>query len=135
MNSNRMTQLPDSDCCVCWRLFGAEIPPYSLPCGHSVCLDCVSRLKACPLCKLRLSSRFQPVKNYQLLSLAERLSMQTAIEKIDKQVQTEAAPRVKKTTTTLPVTSATGPVKRQKTVVRLKRATDGSLRSIELLLQ
>lgn len=78
----------NEDCAVCWRSFSQTLIPYSIPCGHSFCSECCNNLVRCPLCRKRLCSNYQRVKNFALLSLIDRISTAKVAHK-DQQIQTD----------------------------------------------
>ena len=58
-------------CPVCWRRFGSELLPMAVPCGHTVCAECIPMLRQCPLCRRRFTPGAQRSVNYALLSVLD----------------------------------------------------------------
>src|SRR3990167_2708500 len=69
-----MAGLEKEGCPVCWREYGVETVPTSIACGHSFCAECLVNLRACPLCRKRITSATPRTTNYSLLSLANRVN-------------------------------------------------------------
>jgi hypothetical protein len=61
----------DRACIVCFHEFtvgrDSEHEPIVIPCGHTYCLDCWSKLEKCPLCEKKIKKR-QHTPNYALIS-------------------------------------------------------------------
>lgn len=63
-------------CCVCQEIFD---DPRQLPCGHSLCLRCVEKLRdharttpfVCPICRQHFEPLVGISKSYTLTSVAE----------------------------------------------------------------
>ena len=84
-----MTHPHNEDCPVCWRGFGTEVVPFSIPCGHSFCSECAGGLRHCPLCRKKLVSGYPRSKNYSLLSLLDRVNqVKPIVETRDQETQT-----------------------------------------------
>lgn len=117
-------------CPVCWREYALDLAPISAPCGHSVCAECSTNLRNCPLCRKRLQPAAQRPTNYSLLSLVERLNQQPAPETRDQEAQTERRPRRPQTTEqhVIPARQAQ-PVK-----FKLSRDSAGLVKGFEILL-
>ena len=84
-----MNEVPMEECPICWRSFSSTLVPVTIVCGHSFCNDCSENLKKCPMCRRRLSTGYQRVTNYSLLSLVERLGNTVRKETKDQEVQTD----------------------------------------------
>ena len=87
-----MNELSMEECPICWRSFSSTLVPVTIVCGHSFCSDCSENLKKCPMCRRRLSTGYQRVTNYSLLSLVERLGNTVRRETKDQEVQTDFLP-------------------------------------------
>ncbi|XP_052124748.1 uncharacterized protein LOC113209648 [Frankliniella occidentalis] len=72
----------DLECDVCFERFdGADRLPKVLPCGHTVCLQCLRRLPHCPTCRRDFNKPPEgPVTNFLALNLLEgvRLGLSAA---------------------------------------------------------
>ena len=84
-----MNELPMEECPICWRSFSSTLVPVTIICGHSFCSDCSENLKKCPMCRRRLSTGYQRVTKYSLLSLVERLGNTVRKETKDQEIQTD----------------------------------------------
>lgn len=63
------------ECCICLTDYDPAISerrPLALPCGHSICRDCMPKLhiKKCPACRWNL--QFEAPPNYALIELLEK---------------------------------------------------------------
>jgi zinc-RING finger domain len=82
------------ECPICLEKFSSEIKPLLVPCGHTVCLDCLTRLKKervfeCPVCRtLHHNLNISALSiNFALISSESRSSrpLWDKIEEIHKQ--------------------------------------------------
>ena len=129
-----MSLVEKEGCPVCWREYGLETVPTSISCGHSFCADCVGQLRACPLCRKRITSTTQRTTNYSLLSLANRVSAIAQVETRDQEVQATPASRRRTTTTTQSGVAQSIQADQKPIKFKFARHPTGGLRSLEVLL-
>ncbi len=123
-----------NECPVCWRPFSADLPPFTISCGHSLCSECSTGLIRCPLCRNKLSARLPPVRNYSLQSIIEQIASAPHPEMVHQHVQTDKRPRPQTVALDTSSGQVAAPKSKNKVLVRLKKSPQGDLRSIELLL-
>ena len=129
-----MSLVEKEGCPVCWREYGLDTVPTSVGCGHSFCADCVGQLRACPLCRKRITSTTQRTTNYSLLSLANRVNAMAPVETRDQEVQATPASR-RRNNTAVQSTTTSGTQPDQKPIkFKFARHPTGGLRSLEVLL-
>jgi len=129
-----MAQLEKEGCPVCWREYGLETIPTSIACGHSFCSDCLPSLRACPLCRKRITAGTQRTTNYSLLSLANRVNAVHHVETKDQEVQATPASRRRAVTTVQSAAIQTGAGTEKPIKFKFARHPTGGLRSLEVML-
>ena len=77
-------------CPICWRNFSAEALPVCLACGHSCCKDCCRNIRACPLCRHKISHTFGKNLNYALIAMVEKATRLQPQQTVSASTQTEA---------------------------------------------
>ena len=128
------------ECPICWRSFSSTLVPVTIVCGHSFCSDCSANLKKCPMCRRRLSTGYQRVTNYSLLSLVERLGNTVRKETKDQEVQTEFVPNKPRKRNPLPsqiegnelLTSNSTRTKSKQIVIKFSKDNSGQFRGLEV---
>ena len=121
----------EEQCPVCWRAFSAQLVPYTLICGHSLCADCSDNLKKCPLCRKRLSVGHQRITNYSLLSLVGRLEQGDKKETKDQEIQTDSQIAVRRRLRE-EEGQTNRPAKQKPLVIKLGQLGHGQFKHIEL---
>ena len=62
------------ECPICFNPYSDQLKPKSLPCGHSICSNCVTNLNqsasdSCPICKKKVPNWSQLPDNFTLIEL------------------------------------------------------------------
>lgn len=129
-----MSQVEKEGCPVCWREYSADTVPTSVACGHSFCADCIVQLRACPLCRKRITGATHRTTNYSLLSLANRVNAMVQVETRDQEVQATPPSRRRPASQTQTSTLHTGPAEQRPIKFKFARHPTGGLRSLEVQL-
>src|SRR3990167_8874996 len=129
-----MAGLEKEGCPVCWREYGVETVPTSIACGHSFCAECLVNLRACPLCRKRITSATPRTTNYSLLSLASRVNAVHQVEMRDQEVQATPASRRRSVTAVQSAASQSGAGTEKPIKFKFARHPTGGLRSLEVML-
>jgi hypothetical protein len=129
-----MSFVEKEGCPVCWREYGLDTVPTSVGCGHSFCADCVGQLRACPLCRKRITSTSQRTTNYSLLSLANRVNAMSHVETRDQEVQATPSSRRRNNTVTQSGMVQHSQADQKPIKFKFARHPTGGLRSLEVLL-
>jgi zinc-RING finger domain len=129
-----MSLVEKEGCPVCWREYGLGTVPTSVSCGHSFCADCISQLRACPLCRKRITSTSQRTTNYSLLSLANRVNAMAPVETRDQEVQATPASRRRTNINNQSAELQSTQANQKPIKFKFARHPTGALRSLEVVL-
>jgi superfamily II DNA/RNA helicase len=65
------------ECPICLE----ETIPTIVPCGHTLCEDCLKPIKSCPICRQKFPKNFKPIPAFELLNLLEFIKISKITEK------------------------------------------------------